>query len=664
MACTSTWGTDAGPGWNDSIALDLVTRAIAARRHAWADSSLRSFGAYAEGHVTYLAEFGTGGEQAVRADQIALQVRWQKDRGSLQTLVGRRETSWMPSRIRYHVDHLSLFLENFGDRISVGEGDEVRDVRHPVSAAGSAFYEQRLVDSLSLRINETWTRVYRIEVRPRCPDDPGLVGILDIDRETHAIARIAAGFTRASYVDPTVTGVSLELENALVDGRYWLPAAQRVEIRRQVRWLELPFAGTIRTDYRILEYDLRTALQPPVRRGDLVVSLAQPELERYAGWRLEEMSRPGAPTKADSARFEAIRRRAVEVAAGRYLEGSSRLRAWMPDVSSGVRYRRAEGLLLGAGVTYALDGTRSVSGWGGYAFGRQRPEWLLAVSQQVGPASVRLSGFLNRQADVGPMVAEAGIISTVDAAFRGDDWLDPYWTDGAWLTVEGAVWQGVGLIRVAYERHASAALEGLPVGGVEPRPVREIRSGTDLRAELQLDRPLGPALGASWEAHLTSQLSGGGDFGYTRWVAGLVARPVTPRAAWRWEGAAAAGLSTGTTPEQRVFLLGGRGTVPGFAFRAWGGDRMAYGTAAVTRSVAYPWVGLRGLASCGWTELTAVGREAAERLRVAESGGLQASLGGGLSLFWDVLRFDVAHGLGDGEWEWMLSVNPAWRAPL
>ena len=55
---------------------------------------------------------------------------------------------------------------------------------------------------------------------------------------------------------------------------------------------------------------------------------------------------------------------------------------------------------------------------------------------------------------------------------------------------------------------------------------------------------------------------------------------------------------------------------------------------------------------------------AAGNLGAVESGGLEASLGGGLSLFWDVLRFDAARGLGAGEWEWMLSVNPAWRAPL
>jgi len=28
------------------------------------------------------------------------------------------------------------------------------------------------------------------------------------------------------------------------------------------------------------------------------------------------------------------------------------------------------------------------------------------------------------------------------------------------------------------------------------------------------------------------------------------------------------------------------------------------------------------------------------------------------------VRIDAARGLDDGHWEWMVSVNPAWRTPL
>jgi adenine deaminase len=59
-----------------------------------------------------------------------------------------------------------------------------------------------------------------------------------------------------------------------------------------------------------------------------------------------------------------------------------------------------------------------------------------------------------------------------------------------------------------------------------------------------------------------------------------------------------------------------------------------------------------------------VSRDAAERFGVTESGGVRPSIGAGISLFWDLVRVDAARGLDNGEWEWMVSVNPAWRAPL
>jgi hypothetical protein len=663
--CTSVHGPTPGPPWNNSRSLELVRAAIDARRHSYADSSLREFGAYAEGYVTYLAEFGGGGQQTVRSDQLALRLRWHREKGSLQTLVGRRYAEWMPTRIHYHIDHLSLYLDNFADRIAIGEGEEVRDVLHPLAPTGPDLYEYRLVDSLQIRANGHWSRtVYRLEVRPRCADSPGLIGTLDLDRDSRAIARLAAGFTPAAYLDPTVSYASVEIENGFVEGRYWLPGAQRVEIRRQVQWMELPFGGTIRTSFRVLDYDLDPAGSFPTRTGDRVASLPPSELERYAGWWLEDLTRPQGPSRADSVRFEDIRRQAVAIAAGRYLGGNSRLRLWIPNVSSGVRYRRAEGLLLGAGIKYDLDGSTSLAGWGGYAFDRGKPEWLVEVARRVGGSTLTLTGFLEGHLDIGPFGAASGAVSSLGAVFRGDDWLDPYWSDGLWLTVEGPAWDGAGRVRLALEDHTSAVLEAGAVGSITPRAVRSVSPGTDLRAELRLERGLGTALGAIWTVRVESHLAGGGDFGYTRWIAAAAARPPVPDGTWRWEGDAALAAATGTTPEQRLLLLGGRGTVPGFEFHGWGGDRAFFTLATLTRTIQAPWIGVRVLAAAGWTELTGVGRDAAERMGVAESAGARASLGGGFSLLWNVIRLDVAHGIDGGEWEWMLSVNPSFRPPL
>jgi len=43
---------------------------------------------------------------------------------------------------------------------------------------------------------------------------------------------------------------------------------------------------------------------------------------------------------------------------------------------------------------------------------------------------------------------------------------------------------------------------------------------------------------------------------------------------------------------------------------------------------------------------------------------VRPSVGAGVALLWDVIRVDAVRGLDDGEWEWIVSVNPAWRMPL
>ena len=66
----------------------------------------------------------------------------------------------------------------------------------------------------------------------------------------------------------------------------------------------------------------------------------------------------------------------------------------------------------------------------------------------------------------------------------------------------------------------------------------------------------------------------------------------------------------------------------------------------------------------GWTDLGRVGGAATARFGADATGKIRTSLGAGLSLFYDLVRLDAARGLDDGEWEWMVSVTPAFRAPL
>ncbi len=652
--------------WNDARAIALIESAIEARRHAWGDSALGGFDLYAEGHVHYLADFGGGaGQQAIRADQVALEFRWRRGLGSMQEIVGRRETEWFPTKLHYHVDHLSLVVDNYGDRIRVGEGDEIRHAPHPLAPGAPAIYEYRLVDSLAMAVGGEWKRLYRLQVRPLDPSEPAVIGTLDLERSSSALTRLAVGFTPASYVDPRLVDVSIELESALVQGSYWLPYSQRVEIRRRLEYMELPFGSTIRARFQVFGYDLEPGDRGGVVPGHSIRARPESELRRYAGWRMTEVDAWPDEVTADSIRLAEVRSQAVSIARESYLGGNAPLRLYVPSISSAFRVRRAEGVFAGAGLRWEPSGRFSLSGTGGWAFGRGAGEIRGGASWTAGEIEVRLEGWINELTDVGPFAASSGIVSTLGASFRGDDWTDPYFRSGGGIRIRSRVGSlGIGRAGLVAERQESASLELDPVGGADARPVRSVTDGTDLRLELGVERSLGSWLGSTSILSVDGQISALSDFGYTRWSALLSTRPEEPDATWSWEGSLGAGLGTGTLPEQRLLLLGGRGTVPGYEFRPFAGDVAVFANLAISRAVWHPWIRLRGLAAAGWTDLGRAGGGAAERFGAVATGNVRTSLGAGLSLFYDLVRLDAARGLDDGEWEWMVSVTPAFRAPL
>lgn len=653
-------------GWDGERARGIVEQAVESRRSG-RDNDLERYTAYAEGRVHYLAEYGEGiRDQAVRSDRIALQMRWRRGVGSLQTIVGRRHVSWVPTTVRYHVDHLSLVVENFGDRIHIGDGDEVRDVLHPVAPGAPGFYEYRLADSLQILVNGRLTELYRLDVRPRRSDSPGVVGSIDVERESYALVRMAVSFTPASYVDPTVSGVTVDLQNALVANRVWLPARQHTEVRRQMRFLDLPFGGTIRTSFEVLSWDLDPPKDEWVPVGHRVRQVDERELRLYAGWRTWEAHGAPEPLRADSALFEDIRAEATRVAAGRYLGGTARLRLDLPTLSSLLRVRRAEGLYAGLGARYDIDGLWSAAVHGGYAFGAAIPEFAGSLEGSIDAVRVGVGGWMDRPADVGPWTASSGLIASGGALFRGDDYVDPFFESGGGGWVSFPAFEGTARVSLDASRHESADLHLDPFGDVIPRPVRPAEEGWDGGLQAEWRRELASLAGSRQRVSLTARLAIG-DFGYTRWVGEWTAAPTEPDAAWAWEGRAGIAATTGSPPVQQLVRLGGRGTIPGYEFRSFDGDVGAFFGTALSRSVIHPWFRVRVLGAIGWSHVEddeiATG-PADEVLSLEDSAGLRPALGGGVSIVYDLVRLEFARGLDGGTWEWMLSVNPEFRPPL
>src|SRR6266496_1133539 len=256
--------------WNDPRSRSLVEHATERRASQLADTALVDYRATAHGYVTFLAQFGEGFPEPpkiVKADELGLEVYWRAPDLSKQRIMGRRDTLLLPTDINYHRDHLGIVQNNFRNIIRIGEGDEVQDVPHPLSPAGLQVYDFAIHDSLQIRLGTRVLDVYEVRVRPKDDRQPRAVGAVYIDRATGEVVRMAFSFTRAALIDKDLEDVSVVLENALIEGRFWLPRRQEIEIRRTGTWLDYPARGIIRGRWEICCYEVNTPVPASIFAG-------------------------------------------------------------------------------------------------------------------------------------------------------------------------------------------------------------------------------------------------------------------------------------------------------------------------------------------------------------------------------------------------------------
>src|SRR5438105_15583082 len=125
--------------WNDARTTALVQRATERRLSQIADTALVDYKATAHGYVTFLAQFGEGFPEPpkiVKADELGLEVYWRAPDLSKQRIMGTRDTLLLPTDLHYHRHHLGIVQNNFRNLIRIGEGDEAKDVPHPLSPTG------------------------------------------------------------------------------------------------------------------------------------------------------------------------------------------------------------------------------------------------------------------------------------------------------------------------------------------------------------------------------------------------------------------------------------------------------------------------------------------------------------------------------------------------
>lgn len=662
--------------WNDPQADTLVQRAIARRGVQLADSTLLSYSADAHGFLAFLAQLGDGGlipPKVVQSEELALQVAWWQPGRSAQRLVGRRDTTLLPARVAYYRDRYGVVLDNLPDRIRLGDGQDVRDVPHPLAAGAPALYEYALGSPLRIRIPGREILVDEVQFRPRDPSQPSAVGSVYLDRETAAVVRLSMTFTRAAMRDQRIETLVVTLENGLVRERYWLPRRQEVEVMRGSTWFDIPARGIVRGRWEISGYTVNERIAPAVQQLPRWSSAPRDSLASHPfTGRVVDVLPPEIQlvTTEDAAQARIIAEQAVRAAMLSRPVSASVTGRGISDLG---RFNRTEGLSIGAGVSHrnrmaqlAVRGRygladREVKGFIGVgpvpAYGRT-PTWQLFAERDY--------------RDLG--VAErAGVTNSLASLLFGSDYSTQVDTRAL-----GVLWRHTPTSafrwRLAYETDLPVAVRGRPLTGtfaptLQAWDIDGVRaevqgSGTWTRGEAQAQWRLSGGLGAYRGTDAPPVLVDGTqplDLRMLRTVRPVVGRlearvdltrPLSADRAWVTQ--TFIGMAGGRDlPPQWMILTGGPWSGPGYAFHQF-----------ATRVAASQRIEFRQPLPAPTIPLGRYGRAPGHitvapfaQALVAGSAGVYPSAGVGVLFFYDLLRADVARGLRDGRWRFAIDID-------
>ena len=658
--------------WNDSRTRELVQRATERRASQIADTALADYKATAHGYVTFLAQFGEGFPEPpkiVKADELGLEVYWRAPDLSKQRIMGRRDTLLLPTDINYHRDHLGIVQNNFRNIIRIGEGDEVQDVPHPLSATGLEVYDFAIHDSLQIRLGPRVLDVYEVKVRPKDDRQPRAVGAVYIDRETGEVVRMAFSFTRAALIDKDLEDVSVVLENALIEGRFWLPRRQEIEIRRTGSWLDYPARGIIRGRWEICCYEVNKGISASYFAGPEIVMAPPAERAQnpfpFTGHILDSLPPDvRAVTDEDVQKVQEEARslvRAQALARSRNFAFSAR------HVSDIARFNRVEGLALGSGFLQRVGAGWAVAASGRYGFSDDEFKGRGALEYRTGAGSSLTFAAERQYRDVSDEQETSMVRNTIAAQEFGSDYTDTYEARSISLAAALARTGWRPSLELAYEHHEPLLVHARPASGTfEPTiPALPFHEG---RVTLALDRPTSLTFGGyELGAHLTistiHRLSGVntpvGDFLRPSLVLDLQKPFGSSRLLFH---TIAAGVFTGDTlPAQHLVYLGGPTSGPGYDFHEF------VGRGGVSQRIEYrflaPFFGIplgRFGRAPGTITLapfaTAVWIDRSGDFKPSRQGWYPAVGLGALTLF-DVLRFDVARGLRSGRWTFSVDIG-------
>ena len=661
--------------WRDAAADSLVDRAIARRGLQLADSTLLSYQADAHGYLAFLAQLGDGviiPPKVVQSEELALSIAWWQPGNSAQRLVGRRDTTLLPANVAYYRDRYGVILDNLPDRIRLGEGQDVRDVPHPLAASARALYEYQRSSPLRIRFPGREVVVDEVRFRPRDGSQPAAIGSVYLDRETAAVVRLSMTFTRAAIIDKRIETLVVTLENGLIRERYWLPRRQEVEVSRGSTWLDIPVRGIVRGRWEVSNYSVNERIAPAMLQLPRWSSVSRDSLRahRFAGRVVDVL-----PPEIQVASSEDVARARVQAEAAvraAMLTRPARAALTGRGVSDLVRFSRAEGLAVGAGASHKTSSGWLLAGRARYGFGDREVKGHVAVGAVPAFGRVPLvQVFAERDYRDLRTPERAGVTNSLAALAYGSDFTTQVNTRAAGIMLRRDPldpWT----LRLAWERDVPLRVAGTAITG-EFAPTLQAWQTRGIRAELR---------GAGgWVASDARGTSGRwttvAEFGALSGVnaTGGAVRPLVARASGtlflerRIDGdriiAARSGFGIAgghDLPPQWLVFAGGPWSAPGYRFddfntRGFVSQRLEFRQPIPAPAIS---LGKFGKAPGHVTLapfLQAMATASGISTVVTRPSGVWPSAGIGVLFFFDLVRVDMSRGLRDGRWHLSLDID-------
>jgi hypothetical protein len=688
----------------------LVASAAAATQ---VPNGLAGYRATLESDIAVLQTDVQGREHATQLEQITSELSWSRAGALEQHVVGYRARGGLTLSALSVMRRPWVLPTLFGDRLRLligsaaleGGGGRTGTVAiHPLAADRDAVYQFTGGDTAAvLAAGNRRITLVRVHVTPR--DDPPTRLLvfrgdlfLDADRRqiVHLRGELLTVVRRSPLRHARETILRRHVFIDVVDGefgeRYWLPTIQRVDVQLRSRLSE-GFRPGFRIVTRFRDHVLDSGAVVAVRsdsgagaRGQLTFA-SHDSLDAFVGWQGEIGASVTGVAASD---FDDVLRPPMG--------GDRRARVtWRSDQLSDVlRYDKIEGLYTGAAVVLGPlgplgpistpDSTTAVTMHArvGWAWAEHAVRGSAAVRVPRGPWQYGLEARHDvvNTSDFLPPLEGPATISAFFASIDDYDYVGRTAVElGAARAFDAAATR---LLRLTVgpgrdERVRNHAARGLVRLDSTFRPNRPVATGSYVREAISLSinprvsgeylEP-GVGLGLSYER-------GDGGLRWQRADVALTARHNVGRVTYFARAVAAAVF--GGSPPQQLIEFGENEGMPGFGYKAFGGDRAALGRLGASYRLPYlteplrlrRWLTLPGPTPAlsvalqgGWADAvapatraalaavgTTTGIDGTATFRTMPTGHVRASATIAIDLFGGAIGLGVAHRLErGGDW--------------